>query len=90
MRAALAVLLVQALPAFALPSEITAEYRLSSHGVAIGRVTETFVRKGDNYVINSVTRSEGALKVFLDDQLTLESSGKVGTCGNRRWRLRAA
>jgi hypothetical protein len=77
MRLALAALLLQALAAFAVPTEISAEYKLTSHGVAIGRVTESYVRKGDHYVISSVTRSEGALKVFLDDELTLESSGKV-------------
>lgn len=77
MRILLAFLLLHALTALALPNEITAEYRLTSHNVPIGRVTETFIRKGDNYVISSVTRSEGALKVFLDDQLTLESTGRI-------------
>jgi uncharacterized protein DUF3108 len=81
MRIVLAALLLQALPAAALPTEISAEYQLTSHGVTIGRVTETFSRKGDNYAISSVTRSEGALKIFLDDQITLESSGKVGADG---------
>lgn len=81
MRMLLALLLAHAAPAFALPNEITAEYKLTSHGVPIGRVTETYVRKGDTYAINSVTRSEGALKVFLDDELTLESAGKVGAEG---------
>jgi hypothetical protein len=77
----LALLLAHALPALAVPSHVIAEYQLSSHGIPIGRVTETYVRKGDTYSINSVTRSEGALKVFLDDQLTVESSGKVDAQG---------
>ena len=81
MRKLLAVLLLHSAAAIAMPNEITAEYRLTSHNVPIGRVTETFIRKGDNYVISSVTRSEGALKVFLDDQLTVESSGRVGQDG---------
>ena len=81
MRTLLALLLLHAAAAWALPDEITAEYRLTSHNVPIGRVTETFVRKGDTYVISSVTRSEGALKIFLDDQLTLESSGRIDRDG---------
>ncbi|HUP29188.1 MAG TPA: DUF3108 domain-containing protein [Usitatibacter sp.] len=83
MRTFLAFLLLQATHAWALPNEITAEYKLTSHGVTIGTVTENYVRSGDTYRISSVTRSEGPLKVFLDDQLTLESTGKVGAEGLR-------
>jgi hypothetical protein len=46
-------------------------------GVKIGRVNETFVRRGDDYSIQSVTRSEGPLKLIFDDQVTMESTGKV-------------
>ena len=65
----------------ALPREVSAEYELTSFGVRVGRVSETFVRKDDTYAIESVTRSEGALKVFLDDQVTLQSQGTVGPAG---------
>jgi hypothetical protein len=65
----------------AMPSEITAEYRLSSAGMTIGRVNESFVRKGDTYSIQSVTRSEGVLKVFMDDQLSTQSTGRVTARG---------
>lgn len=81
MRTFLALLLFHAASALALPNEITAEYKLTSHGMTIGTITESYVRTGDTYRISSVTRSEGALKVFLDDQLTVESSGKVGAEG---------
>lgn len=63
--------------AAAPPAEIRAEYEVLSAGIRIGRVVDTFVRKGDTYSLQSVTRSEGPLKVFLDDQVTLESTGKV-------------
>jgi len=63
------------------PSEITSEYRLLHTGVTIGRVNESFTRKGDAYSIQSVTRSEGVLKIFLDDQLTTQSTGKVTARG---------
>jgi hypothetical protein len=44
-------------------------------------VSEVFQRKGDAYTIQSVTRSEGPLKLLLDDQLTLESSGRFVATG---------
>jgi hypothetical protein len=69
--------------AVALPTEITAEYRLTNNGLTIGRVNETFVRKGDSYTIQSVTRSDGVLKMLYDDQITLESSGRVLASGLR-------
>jgi hypothetical protein len=65
----------------AMPNEITTEYRLTHTGVVIGRVNESFVRKGDTYSIQSVTRSEGILKIFFDDQLTSQSSGNVTARG---------
>src|SRR5258705_5553653 len=67
--------------AAAVPTEVTTEYGLTHTGVVIGRVNESFVRKGDTYSIQSVTRSEGVLKVFFDDQLTTQSTGKVTAQG---------
>ncbi len=68
--------------AFAVPTEITAAYRLTANaGVPIGHVAETFVRTDDSYSIQSVTRSEGVLKVFFDDEVTLESKGRFGAGG---------
>jgi hypothetical protein len=77
MRLLALLLFAVATRAHGVPTEITAEYQVTNLGVKIGRVNETFVRKGDEYSIQSVTRSEGPLKVFLDDQVTLESTGKV-------------
>lgn len=67
--------------AAAVPSQVTAEYAVIHTGLTIGRITESFSRKGDLYTAQSVTRSEGPLKVILDDQITLESSGRVGASG---------
>jgi hypothetical protein len=64
-----------------MPSEISAQYRVTSAGVTVGRVSELFMRKGDTYKIHSTTRSEGPLKVFLDDSVTLQSAGKVVSTG---------
>jgi len=76
-----ALLLASTLAAAAPPQEIGAEYSVVSSGVVIGHVSESFVRKGDRYTIQSVTRSEGLLKMFVDDEFTAESTGRVGARG---------
>ena len=65
----------------AAPTQIEAEYHISNNGIVIGRVFESYVRTGDRYRIESVTRSEGPLKLFLDDRVTLFSEGSVGPGG---------
>jgi hypothetical protein len=65
----------------AAPTRIEAEYQLTNRGVNIGRMTETYVRTGDNYEIQSVSRSEGLLKVLFDEQITLQSAGRVSAEG---------
>ena len=65
----------------AMPAEIVAEYQLTSVGVTIGRVSEAFERHGDNYSISSIARSEGVLKIVLDDSITLQSQGRIVATG---------
>jgi hypothetical protein len=78
MKRALAfALLLAAGPALAAPSRVTAEYELLNGGLTIGRVHESYVRKGDSYEIHSVSRSEGLLKALYDEQITLRSTGRV-------------
>jgi hypothetical protein len=78
---AFALLLAAATASQALPLEIAVEYRLSSLGATIGHVSEQFVRTGDTYSITSVTRSEGVLKLVLDDSITLKSEGRIDAGG---------
>ena len=60
------------------PTQIQAQYVVTTNGgITIGRASEVFSRKGDTYTIRSETRSDGALKAFLDDQITVESMGRV-------------
>ena len=63
------------------PHQIAAEYQITAAGVRIARVVESFSVTGDNYAIESVTRAEGALKIFLDDTVTFRSEGTVGAGG---------
>jgi len=74
-------LLAAATASQALPVEIAVEYRISSLGATIGRVKEQFLRSGETYSINSVTRSEGVLKLVIDDSITLKSHGRIGAGG---------
>jgi hypothetical protein len=80
-RLAAALAALACLGAAAQPNEVTAEYRVTNNGMTIGHVSETYARKGDTYTIQSVTRSDGVLKPFLDDQITVESNGRVGANG---------
>ena len=74
--------LVPSLAAASQPTQIEAQYVVTTNGgITIGRASETYSRNGDRYSIKSETRSDGALKVFLDDQYFVESSGRVGAEG---------
>ncbi|HEX4780924.1 MAG TPA: DUF3108 domain-containing protein [Usitatibacter sp.] len=75
------LILAASFAATAQPMEITARYGITNSGMTIGSVKESFVRQGDSYTIQSVTRSEGILKTFVDDQITVESTGRVGAAG---------
>lgn len=83
MKTLLALLLglVASTAALALPTDIAAEYRLVFTGLTIGHVSETYSRTGDTYAIRSVASAEGPLKLFLDDQITMQSSGRVVASG---------
>lgn len=85
----LALLLATLLPvaAAAIPARITAEYELVNNGLTIGRVQESFVRTGEDYEINSVSRSEGMLKLLYDETIALRSTGKVDANGLRPQRF---
>ena len=65
----------------AAPSHIEAEYRITSAGLVVARVKETYVRKGDTYRIESVSRAEGPLKLIFDETVTYQSEGRVGPAG---------
>ncbi|HEX4763428.1 MAG TPA: DUF3108 domain-containing protein [Usitatibacter sp.] len=77
MKTLFAAVALAAAPALAMPSEIHAEYRLTNNGITIGHVEESFVRRGDTYRISSVSRAEGILKMLYDEQITLESAGRI-------------
>jgi hypothetical protein len=78
---AAALLLSTSVAAAAPPTAVSAEYTVTSTGFTVGHVSESFVRRGDQYSAQSVTRSEGPLKLILDEQITLESTGRVGSAG---------
>jgi hypothetical protein len=62
------------------PGIIQSVYRVSLAGLDVGRVNETYERKGDRYVIQSVARTEGLAKL-LDENVVRESTGRVVASG---------
>ena len=67
--------------AWATPTSIEAEYKISRNGLHIGRVLETYARDGGAYRIESVTRTDGVLKLLYDDSIVIQSEGRFGTAG---------
>lgn len=77
-----ALLLCAALPAVAaVPAQITVEYQLVTSGMTVGRIKESYERTGNTYSIRSVTTPEGMLKLLMDDQLEVSSSGRIVSWG---------
>ncbi len=67
-----------------LPTSVKATYKIYKAGILLGTVEEKFERvgdKGDRYKITSDTRSDGALSLFLKDQLTYASEGRITANG---------
>jgi hypothetical protein len=76
------IALLASLAAASQPTHVESEYIVTAGGgITIGRAKASFARNGDTYSIKSEMRSDGALKVFLDDQFTTESSGRVDKDG---------
>jgi hypothetical protein len=67
-----------------LPATVKATYKVMRGGLSIGTVEEKFERlgaRGDQYRITSETRAEGAIAIFVRDQLTYVSSGRITAAG---------
>src|SRR5262249_16928780 len=72
------ITLFASVAAAAQPTQVDSEYVVTAGGgITIGRAKAPFTRTGETYNTRSETRSDGALKVFLDDQFTAESAGRV-------------
>ena len=81
MKNLLLVVALLASTAWAAPTAVDAEYRIARNGLPIGRITETYAREGATYRIESVTRTDGVLKLLYDDSITLQSEGRFGAGG---------
>lgn len=81
MKTLLLLLALLSSAAWATPTAIEAEYRISRNGLHIGRVQETYARDGAAYRIESVTRTDGVLKLLYDDSIVLQSEGRFGASG---------
>ena len=78
---AVALLVVAAAARAEPPTRIQSDYPITAAGLRIATVNESYTRTGNRYAIQSVTRAEGALKLFKDETVTFRSEGAFGAGG---------
>jgi hypothetical protein len=85
MRALIALLLCCSAPALlaAPPARIDASYDVSTKGVKIAEIKERFIRTGNQYRIESITKPVGLLALFKPDTLQVISEGEITRQGLR-------
>ena len=59
------------------PARIQADYDVLKGGIKVATISETYRRSGNNYQIESVTRSAGLLSLFKPEVITVTSTGTV-------------
>ncbi|MFA6120983.1 MAG: DUF3108 domain-containing protein [Sideroxydans sp.] len=70
-------------PLFAaeIPHRIEANYDLQVKGVTLAKVREVFVRDGNQYHIESITKPVGLLALFKPETIVATSDGDIGERG---------
>jgi hypothetical protein len=69
------------LAAVEIPHRIEAHYDLQVRGVTLAKVHEVFLREGDQYHIESVTKPVGLLALFKPETIIATSEGDIGVHG---------
>jgi len=69
------------LTAAEIPHRIEANYDLQVKGVTLAKVREVFVRDGDQYHIESITKPVGLLALFKPETIVATSEGYIGKHG---------
>jgi hypothetical protein len=64
-------------------SHITASYNVFTKGIQIATINEEFIRTGNRYHIESLTKPVGLLALFKPDTLLVTSDGEVTAQGLR-------
>lgn len=64
-----------------LPQLIKATYKVFRNGLLVGQLEERFERTGDRYRIVSQTRTDGAVALFVREELTAQSEGRITPTG---------
>lgn len=67
----------------ATPSQLQASYEVSSSGMKIGQIDESYTREGDRYTLISTTTPLGLLAVFKPGKDIRKSAGQIGEKGLR-------
>ncbi len=64
-----------------LPQLVKATYKVFRNGLLIGQLEERFERTGDRYRIVSQTRTDGAVALFVREELSARSEGRISATG---------
>ncbi len=64
-----------------LPVRIEAGYDILTRGIKLGEIREVFVRDGDQYQIQSVTKPVGLLALFQPETIVVTSEGEIIRAG---------
>ncbi len=67
----------------ATPGKIEAHYEVLKGGIRVAVMTETFVRLGDHYALESVSQAVWPLTMFKDETIRVNSSGVITPQGLR-------
>ncbi|MBI5918009.1 MAG: DUF3108 domain-containing protein [Nitrosomonadales bacterium] len=59
------------------PSRVQAEYSVSLEGIDVAQISETYVRSGDSYRIESVSKAVGVLAMFKPETIHILSEGSI-------------
>lgn len=65
----------------AAPTRIQARYDVSDSGLKVAVIDETFIRNGDHYHIESVTRPYGLLALLKHEVIRVSSDGTITPAG---------
>ncbi len=69
--------------AYAAPDSVQASYDVMIAGMKVGQMNESYTRKGDHYVLSSITTPQGILAVLKPGRIMSTSEGLIDSNGLR-------
>ncbi len=69
--------------AYAAPDSVQASYDVMIAGMKVGQMNESYTRKGDHYVLSSITTPQGILAALKPGRIMSTSEGLIDSNGLR-------